>query len=286
MTRAAYSPRINQLVAIMASNLLSRLLPGTIGSPSIYETIRQQDEDSDHSDIEERAGMALDEENLGERFHDYELEDALAHASESQMTTRSPELVAKDASSSNRTTPVRGARRDTEQKSRSRGRAKRQGLQEVEELDDEVPASLLVEGASDGEGNLESPPRPPVQPAQRLQPDLEASAIPVPGPSTNQVRQQWETVQAQQRLHPENWRNRSSASRPLVQRPRPGLMMNPKDRAMWRWANVENLDNYLKDVYMYFMGNGIWCIGLGRALNLLYVYRLAICLLGCTDNYL
>jgi len=55
---------------------------------------------------------------------------------------------------------------------------------------------------------------------------------------------------------------------------------------MWRWANVENLDNYLKDVYMYFMGNGIWCIGLGRALNLLYVYRLAICLLGCTDNYL
>lgn len=41
---------------------------------------------------------------------------------------------------------------------------------------------------------------------------------------------------------------------------------------MWRWANVEDLDNFIKDVYIYFLGNGIWSIFLGRALNLLYAF--------------
>jgi autophagy-related protein 9 len=45
---------------------------------------------------------------------------------------------------------------------------------------------------------------------------------------------------------------------------------SPKDKAMWRWANVENLDNFLKEVYVYYLGNGIWCILLSRTLNLLY----------------
>jgi autophagy-related protein 9 len=49
-------------------------------------------------------------------------------------------------------------------------------------------------------------------------------------------------------------------------------MIDPKEKAMWMWANVENLDNFLKDVYTYFLGNGIWSILLNRALSLLYVY--------------
>jgi autophagy-related protein 9 len=44
---------------------------------------------------------------------------------------------------------------------------------------------------------------------------------------------------------------------------------------MWRWANVEDLDNFLKDVYTYFLGNGIWSILLTRVLNLLYVHAYA-----------
>jgi autophagy-related protein 9 len=52
----------------------------------------------------------------------------------------------------------------------------------------------------------------------------------------------------------------------------PGLAnVDPKKKAMWRWANVEDLDNFLKDVYTYFLGNGIWSILLTRVLNLLYV---------------
>jgi autophagy-related protein 9 len=47
--------------------------------------------------------------------------------------------------------------------------------------------------------------------------------------------------------------------------------VDPKEKAMWLWANVENLDNFLKDVYTYFLGNGMWSILLNRALSLLYV---------------
>ncbi len=46
-------------------------------------------------------------------------------------------------------------------------------------------------------------------------------------------------------------------------------MMDPKERALWMWANVENLDNFLQDVYDYFLGNGIWSVLLSRLLNLL-----------------
>ena len=76
----------------MASNILSRLLPPTTGSPSVYETLREQDHSPDHSDVEERAGMALDEENLSTRFQGYDLDDALIDATpnQSDSTMRPP----------------------------------------------------------------------------------------------------------------------------------------------------------------------------------------------------
>lgn len=48
-------------------------------------------------------------------------------------------------------------------------------------------------------------------------------------------------------------------------------MVSPKERALWRWANVENLDNFLMEVYEYFLGNGIYSIILSKVLNLLSV---------------
>src|SRR5579862_6555675 len=61
---------------MMASNLLSRFLPPTAASPSVYETIRQHDELSDTTDIEERAGIDLDEDGIGGDFEAYELDQA------------------------------------------------------------------------------------------------------------------------------------------------------------------------------------------------------------------
>lgn len=48
-------------------------------------------------------------------------------------------------------------------------------------------------------------------------------------------------------------------------------VIGPEDRAMWKWANVANLDIFLDEVYNYFLGNGIYSILLSRALNLAYV---------------
>lgn len=41
------------------------------------------------------------------------------------------------------------------------------------------------------------------------------------------------------------------------------------DRTMWRWANVENMDDFFSRVYEYYQGKGIYCILLARFLNLL-----------------
>lgn len=44
--------------------------------------------------------------------------------------------------------------------------------------------------------------------------------------------------------------------------------LSPKERALWKWANVENLDVFLQDVYKYYLGNGFQCIVLQKFLNL------------------
>ena len=224
----------------MASNILSRFLPPAVGEPSVYETLRQHDEGSDHSDLEDRAGMALDEENLGTGFHDYELDDDLADAAASQVAT------------STRRAPSRGTLA-TDVHSRTRGhQSAHRG--NADELDDEVPQSLLIEDDDD------------VFPASRTR--QTRGIPPVPGPTTRGTRAKWQATQDQQRLHPEDVPHSRQSAIPRRRGNALGIM-DPKERALWMWANVENLDNFLKDVYDYFLGNGIWCMLLNRLLNLL-----------------
>ncbi|KAL8907856.1 MAG: hypothetical protein Q9207_001180 [Kuettlingeria erythrocarpa] len=244
----------------MASSVFSRFLPPDTGSPSIYETLRQQDEASDQSDIEERAGMALDEENLAGNYKDYELDDVIADptASLSKILPRSESKT-------------------------SRKLRKGSSLQQVEprpssnmpyagEEDDEVPQSLLIEDNDS-----------PASPSREGQPRPMAS--PVPGPTTEASRAKWRATQEQQRLHTEH-----SCQRGPFQQPGhaiPGLALaTPRERAMWRWVNVEDLDNFLRDVYDYFLGNGIWCILLSRLLSLLtiaFVVSFTTFLTTCID---
>ena len=228
----------------MASNILSRFLPPAVGEPSIYETLRQHDESSDQSDLEERAGMALDEENLSTGFQDYELDDALADAIGDQE-------VPPINDNPSRQTQGTSARK-TQSRTRKPHAARRL---KIDDLDDDVPQSLLIE---DERVLL------PGSKADRNR----ARSPPVLGPSSRETRAKWQATQEQQRLHQESilprTHNTKNRGRGL-----PLGMMDPKDRAMWMWANVENLDNFLKDVYDYYVGNGIWCILLNRLLNLL-----------------
>ena len=227
---------------MMASNILSRFLPPAVGEPSVYETLRQHDEASDQSDIEDQAGMALDEENLGAGFHDYELGDTFADTSASHAAPERTRESSRGTSARN----VHGRDRGHQSSHRAN----------MDEHDDEVPQSLLFEDDRH------------VVPASRTQ-QTGAIPPPVPGPPSRGTRAKWQATQEQQRLHQDALPHQVRPD--LPHRRSQGLgMMDPKERAMWMWANVENLDNFLKDVYDYFLGNGIWCILLRRLLNLLY----------------
>ena len=233
----------------MASNFLSRLLPSSTGPPSVYETLRELDQSSDASDLEERAGMTLlDEENLG--AHDIQLDPALADAMESNfdLSTRAGE-------------PVPHTRPKTTSKQKWKQLSPR--IVEADENDDEVPLSLLIEG------DRNAVPVSPL-PADVATQSKNPGPIPVSGHATRETRAKWQATQEQQQLH-----QSLAVPAPVLgqrdQRSRQNalMMIDPKEKAMWRWANVENLDNFLKDVYDYFLGNGIWCILLSRLLNLL-----------------
>ena len=229
----------------MPSTILSRFLPPAPGEPSIYETLRQHDESSDYSDLEERAAMALDEENLGAAFHDQELDDVLAAAVPSTTST-------SRAGSTNRRT---SRHQIAAKQSRLSTEAARNAVK-WDDTDDDVPPSLLFEGNQDPDPALREYEQPGLPPIVR-------------GQLSRNSRAKWKATQEQQRLYEESGDRPSRGGLPVRKAP----TIDPREQAMWRWANVQNLDNFLTEVYDYFLGNGIWCILLSRGLNLLYVFR-------------
>lgn len=234
----------------MNSNLLSRLLPPNPAGRSIYDDLRAHDEGSE-SDIEERAGLAIDEENL--RFRDDELDDAEVFAGEASHITTSTAAGRQPESR-----PLVGRSSNRSNNGRSKWLAQSPRLL-ADEMDDDVPASLLIEG---NEPSSEAPVRP-----RKSQPPPKQKRPAIPGSSDRETRAHWEAAQAQQRLHDDEAANNK---RPQAARHNLGLLAgNPREKAMWRWINITNLDNFIRDVYDYYTGSGIWCIILTRVLDLL-----------------
>jgi autophagy-related protein 9 len=191
-------------------------------------------------DVEERAGLALDEENLNQQFHDEDIDQA--------------DGLRSDRSRSNVTNQEGG---DFYDNAHNRGNSRASGWPRMDdEADDDVPASLLVEYHDND---------PPLPIETRRQ--AHRRPAPVPGPSTRRSRAQWEAAQQQQRLH----RDEGNGAN---QRRKPGSLIankirgDAREKAMWRWVNVSNLDHFMTEVYEYYQGAGIWCILLGRALHL------------------
>ncbi|CAI7568242.1 unnamed protein product [Penicillium glandicola] len=260
---------------MMSSNILSRFLPPT-GSPSVYEAIRQHDAGSEYSDLEERAGLVIEDQQ--EQFSDRELEDALADAQDSEIISPSTALLGQARSGKapeERTSPSGTRRRKS---SRPRWMAQESPLgYELDDHDEDVPQSLLVEGHhEDLKSRLPPPPRTHDRSNRRR--------IPSPEPSPQPTRARWNQRGAAHQPTP------SESGHPIGRwftGQHPGLAnTDPKKKAMWRWANVEDLDNFLKDVYIYFLGNGIWSILLTRVLNLLtfaFVVGFSTFLTNCID---
>jgi autophagy-related protein 9 len=178
--------------------------------------------------------MDIDEENFGARFEEQDLAHLLEEASSSQMTTES-RAVSPEAK---RSAPpgINPANRIPAW--RQPAPARPLPLDD----DDDVPQSLLLEG---GQG----------------------LPMPVPGPNTRQTRAQWDATRTQQRLHAED--QSGAPSRPWGHTSRPGhFAADPKEKALWLWVNQTDLDAYMREVYDYYVGCGIYSILLRRVLTL------------------
>ena len=213
----------------MASGVLSRFLPPAAGEPSIYETLRQQDDESEQSSLGSQADMVTNEDGANDSvYQDHP-------ASQPNPAGRPP--LPHDA-----------------QGQGTRQRASAGG--DADDPDNEVPQSLLIEEDQDvipASRHQQSPLLPP----------------PVPGPSNQSTRARWQATQREQQLHQDSFPPQSTPGQALSTG-RPLGLIDPKERATWMWANVDNLDGFLHDVYQYYTGHGIWSILLSRAVRLLY----------------
>ncbi|KAJ4291510.1 autophagy protein atg9 [Collariella sp. IMI 366227] len=237
----------------MPSNVFQRLVPTTQGR-SFYEDLRRRDDDS-----EAQAGL-LDEENLNHDFQDEDLEHAEGLRLEDSRTTTGGVI-----SPASRGLSRPGGHRKNDSRST--------WLHQDDDGDNEVPASLLVEHHDDAEG---IPPLPTTTGKRKDK----GSAI--PGPS--KARAQWETAQAQQRLHDDDLFARPQRGGGLPNSLFAGTVAgNAKKKAEWRWANISNLDIFIKDVYDYYVGHGLWCILVERITHLVNVIFVAVLLTFLTQ---
>lgn len=236
----------DRLALTMASNIFSRLAPQSRGSRSFYEELRGK-RDGD-MDIEEHAGLDIDEENLKERFQDYDVDHVQDLAIEdSRATLESNANLRNPPGTTGSGTQDRANRRAPNSK----------WLSQEDDGDNDVPASLLFEPH---EAEVEA------NGAARKMASMPGRQNAIPGPSNRRTHAQWETTQAQQRLHP------SDSIKPTRSQPKRlarGLASgSEKEKALWRWVNVSNLDFFVQDVYYYYRGSGFWCIVCARALHL------------------
>lgn len=234
----------------MASNVFSRLLPQDRGR-SFYEELRGRDSTAD---IEGGGGVDIDQENLNRSIQDYDLDEAERLVAEGSRLS-----IPSDAGPS---TQDGFHRRPTTAASRWMA-----GVPE-DDADNDVPESLLVET-----------PRGPPQKRSPASDRKQARQPAIPGPSSRKTRGQWDTTQNQQRLHADDNQPRGSGPGRPGQPAPPSIADrvagSPRERALWRWVNVSNLDGFTTEVYNYYRASGFWCIILDRVLELVYVHPLA-----------
>jgi autophagy-related protein 9 len=223
----------------MAPRIFDRLTSSR-GSRSFYNELRNQDHEID---VEDEAGRNVDEENLRHNFNELDAEGLTA--ADSRITVDSAPYIPQTRGAGG-PSPARSARKSSAR-----------WPPHDEDLDNDVPASLLVEHRHT------NAPQPTRQ-------QLNQSPSSAGGPSTAPLREQWEAATGRHMLFNQNRRHSQTSGPPksLMSGGRPG---SPRERALWKWVNTTNLDSFMRDVYDYYQGGGIWCILCANALWLLYV---------------
>lgn len=216
--------------------MFSRLGGNMATGRSFYEELRAREDDPDGDDT-----LRLDEENLRHHFSDDEAAIGL-DAGDSRITVASGHI-------GGHARPLGG------HALRSEGGVSKWPHPD-DDFDNDVPTSLLIE---------------PNDPSNKQRQDTHHpshAGTSGAGPSTRHNQEMWNAAAAQQPLHPDNL-----PSGPIRDRPRSVLnsvkINNARDKAMWRWVNVTNLDSFVRDVYHYYEGGGLWVIQSSNALQLL-----------------
>ncbi|KAF5677260.1 integral membrane protein [Fusarium heterosporum] len=230
--------------------MFSRLKSPTRGTRSFYKQLRSGESDE--------YDPGLDEENLGHRFDDFHTEEL--GIDDSRMTVESAALDSKGKGKAT-------SRKETQNRNPS-GSLPRWNQQD-EEGDNEVPASLLME--PNETANLR--PLSSKRNAPFNNPRSPAAA----GPSSARSRAQWEAATAQQPLHRDDPYSAPTGKQPIPVA-RGTVSNNPREKALWRWVNTSNLDSFMRDVYDYYEGGGLWCILCANALWLLETLFVAVLL--------
>ncbi|KAK5995799.1 Autophagy-related protein 9 [Cladobotryum mycophilum] len=235
----------------MTSKVFGRLTASSRDTRSFYEELRTRDDDH----VDEEAGLNLDEDNLRQHFHELDPESLVA--GDSRITVDSA---------------IYGGRSQVERVPRhpdGRHEAAPRWQHLDDDADNDVPESLLVE--ANGAVPLLNATTGRAARKNRLQTGSARGA-----PST-QARGQWDNTAA----HPQP---PEAVSRGHTSTAQPRSIMSGtitggrREKALWRWVNTTNLDSFMRDVYDYYEGGGIWCILCSNALWLLETLFVAVLL--------
>ncbi|KIW11330.1 hypothetical protein PV08_10630 [Exophiala spinifera] len=249
----------------MASNFISRFAGSNHASASIYETLREHDEDADASDVEERAGLVAGPHNVRDGFHDIGTSNAAI--GQSRVGPRLNEGLSNSRGHS------RGSSKGKSRATIKSRYPRPHKLLDVEEVDDDVPASLLIDhNAGTHDSDSISLPPPPSQ---------FSDGLPLP----EDINLDRSSQHPHSRTHGGN--NQRYGNAPIHPIWGGGLAnADPREKAMFRWVNVTDLDNFLLDVYNYYLCHGFWSMLLMRFFNLItvaFVVGFSLFLTQCID---
>lgn len=214
----------------MAPKIFGRLTASTQGGRSFYEQLRGYD---DEAGLDTEAGLMAD--------HDFM--PTARHRNNNNDSVLSPEADS-----------VHGGA----QRAAADGRGSSLGWPHDDEGDEDVPASLLVEPnkatANPGLARAEAP--------------HESQHYDSPNLSSSHSHAPWRPP-ADERRHEVPRPSTRPATTPYIPSINAGASFNRKNTALWKWANITNLDSFMRDVYDYYEGGGMWCIMVTNALWLL-----------------
>lgn len=206
---------------------------------SFYDKLRSRDDN--HPDLEHRMMRALDEENLMHEFRDAQVDDVITGESRIAMGTTMAGHGQKNGSPSSKqqdksTRPITAWTVDDE------------------DPDEDVPASLLIENNSEPKQRLDA------RAGATAQGTMEPTTWRTPSPATH--RAQGKNAKRHQRLYRDEG-SQGAQPHSVMTGTRLG---GRRERALWRWVNTSSLDTFMRDVYDYYEGGGMWCILCSNAL--------------------